>query len=450
MSRNRPKLLYILLAALAVILAPASTSAQTCGSWVEVVARSFFPKQVDDQSLRDFSKLSPQEYMDFASQVEQKTLVDLAHSKVGEQRLADSPEAEARLRLALARFYDVGYQLYGVRLDPNNFVIVPGLDVNASASGSRILMNEGTLLFFTEPAGYVATLLGWQSGGYTRAQYDWLLQNFGWKNDWNSIYFVLAHEAAHNLMRHRDERILEHVRGMFQDYRQAVIDYRQDLAHGRSGGGVKRYLWRSLLNFADQLENAEKQRAAESEADVVAMVLFQRSGFSPAIALTSSQRMASLLGGAEGRGWQGAMTKVLCSSHPVWMARIQQIQVNLNCLQFTGSLCQQHIAYPVDSFLSELREAMTQLDSYHQETIGIAETDSASTERLGQVQVEVEPKDTPLYVDGEPAAPGKLRLRIGPHTLSAEKAGYETGSVSIVVFPDVQAKVKVKLKRSKR
>jgi hypothetical protein len=77
---------------------------------------------------------------------------------------------------------------------------------------------------------------------------------------------------------------------MFNDYRQAALDHRKDVAHGRKGGGMKRYLWHSLQNFEEQFQTAEHQRAQEAEADAVALLLLQRSGLNPAIGFVAGQR----------------------------------------------------------------------------------------------------------------------------------------------------------------
>src|SRR3970282_1546929 len=159
-------------------------------------------------------------------------------------------------------------------------------------------------------------------------------------------------------MRHRDETVLGRVQTMFNDYRQAVLDHRKDVAHGRKGGGVKRYLWQSLKNFAEEFQSAEQERGKEAEADAAALVLLQRSGFNPALGLAAGQKMAMLLSGGGAGGWQGAMTEVLCSTHPDWMVRVQKVQMNLNCLQFRGSLWENHIAYPVETLLPQLRDGM--------------------------------------------------------------------------------------------
>jgi hypothetical protein len=125
------------------------------------------------------------------------------------------------------------------------------------------------------------------------------------------------------------------------------------------------------------------------------------------------------------------------------------MQTQLNCLQFTGRLCETHIAYPVETFLPELHEAMGSLDTYHEETVRIAEAEPSSGQ-VFEAQIQVDPKDSKLQVDGQPISPGKVMLTIGPHTLDVAKEGYGPEQLRIVVYSDVHPKVKVKLKKLKR
>ncbi len=235
------------------------------------------------------------------------------------------------------------------------------------------------------------------------------------------------------------------VETMFEDYQQAVTNYRKDVANGRKGG-IKRYIWQSMKNFSEELQRAEKQKGEEAEADAVALLLLQRCGFNPGIALAAAEKMDLLLGGGGANGWQAGMTEILCSIHPDWMERIQKTQMNLNCLQSSGNLCENHVTYPVENFLSQLHEGMAQLDSYQEETVRIAEGESSSAQ-IFQAEVKVDPKDAALQVDGQPVSPGTLQLPVGPHTLSVTRDGYRQQEQQITIFPDVQPKVKIKLKK---
>ncbi len=440
---------FVAVGCLAAALSPVPCAAQGCKHWAETLARSFFPRQIDEQELRTFANFSPQEYLQTASQNEEKGLAELAQSLPYQQKTAASYDTEARLRSALEQFYRVGSQLYGVRLNPENVAVVAKTDPNAFATGSHVFVDDGLIRYFLRPADYVGGIISAQTGQLTDQQYRWLRANFPWQGDWDSIRWVLAHEASHNLMRHRDEAVLGQVRTMYGDYRQAVLDHRKDVAHGRTGGGVKRYLWHSLKNFMEEFQSAEQRRGNETEADAVALVLLQRSGYDPALGLVAAQRMAALVGGQGLSGWQGAMTEVLCSTHPDWLVRIEKVQTNLNCLQFTGNLCDGHVAYPVEDFLAQLHGGMKQLDEYNEETFRVAEGKTSSSAQVFEAEVKVEPKDAQLQVDGQPASPGLLRLPVGPHALHATKDGFGPQELRIVVFPDVKPKVKIKLKKLK-
>src|SRR5262249_51054675 len=152
-------------------------------------------------------------------------------------------------------------QLFGVKLT-ENLTVTPNADVNAFATGSHVFVNAGLMQYLLRPTDYVAGVIQNQIGGITSEQYDTIPANFPWQDDWNSIYFILAHEASHNLMRHRDEMLIGPVRTMFGDFEQSVINYRKDLANGHAGG-VKRYLWQSIKNFSQEIQNAEQQRNRE-------------------------------------------------------------------------------------------------------------------------------------------------------------------------------------------
>lgn len=356
MNRNTKNfILSLILTSLMWLALPGSCNAQTCRTWWQALASSFFPKKVDAEMLREFAQFSPEDYQSWVTKLESKMIES---SEAGQ---LSNPQAEARLRSALRRFYAVGYQLFGVRLDPNKLIINSATDVNAHASGSIITFNQGTLDYF--------------------------------QNDWNSIYFVLAHEASHNLMRHIDGAALSYVMDSFKEYRQSEIDYRNDLAKGRKGGGDKRYLRKFGMNFLQEFESSTQSRERESEADAVALLVLQRAGLNPAIGLTASQKMALLT--QPRRGVQSGITEVLCSTHPEWITRIQEIQANLSCLQFSGRLCRRHLPYLVEERLNQLHDQMTQLDEYHRESLRIAGTteDNPAPNREGEIKAA---QETPI------------------------------------------------------
>jgi len=421
---------------------PLPCAAQGCSSWAQALAKSFFPHQIDQKGLHEFANVSPEEYSRGALKFEEKEFADsIKNSRVQEV----SNDIRLRLGTALKRFYAVGSQLYGVQLNSDNIGVVPEAQVNAFATGSHIFMHAALMQYFLRPADYLGGIVSAQNGEITAEQYRDIQASFPWQNDWDSIYFILAHEASHNLMRHRDEMMLGPVMTMFADYEQSVRNHRKDIANGHTGG-VKRYLWQSMKNFSQEVQDAEQQRNREVEADTVGLLILQRSGLNPEVALIAAERMDMLLGGGNANGWQAGMTEVLCSTHPDWVVRIQKMQTSLNCLRSTGNLCENHGPYPVESLLPQLREGMAQLDSYQEETVRIAEGKSPSAE-VFEAEINVDPKGAALQIDGRIASPGKVQLSLGPHTVSVAKDGYRQQELQITVFSDVQPKVKIKLKK---
>ena len=126
---------------------------------------------------------------------------------------------------------------------------------------------------------------------------------------------------------------------------------------------------------------------------------------------------------------------------------MQKTQMNLNCLQSSGDLCENHATFPVDGFLSELREGVIRVDNYQEETQKIAEGKSSPAAPSFEAEVNVDPKDAELRVDGQPKNPGKIQLTLGPHALYVTKDGYSPQELQIIAFPDVLPKVKIKLKK---
>jgi len=440
MKNFSPRAFVALLLILASV--PLPCAAQGCRSWAEALAKSFFPHQIDQKGLYEFANVPPQEYFREAVKIEEKEFGD----SIKNSRLQEvSDDIQLRLSTALKRFYGVGSQLYGEQLNPDDVGVIPEADVNAFATGSHIFMHAALMQYFLQPADYLAGIVKAKNGEITSAQYGDIHAAFPWQDDWDSIYFILAHEASHNLMRHRDEMTLGPVLTMFADYEQSVRNYRKDLANSHTGG-VKRYLWQSMKNFSQEVQNAEQQRNREVEADTVGLLILQRSGLNPEVALTAAERMDMLLGGGNANGWQAGMTEVLCSTHPDWVVRIQKMQTSLNCLRSTGNLCENHAPYPVEKLLPQLREGIARLDGYQEETVRIAEGKSSSAE-VFESEVNVDPKDATLQIDGRIASPGKVQLPLGPHTVSAAKDGYRQQELQITIFSDVQPKVKIKLKK---
>src|SRR5258708_5796266 len=165
--------------ALAVGFLPWPCAAQGCRHWTEALAKSFFPRQVDEQALHDFANLSPQEYLREAVQSEEKGFADLIQNLRVQGDAFASYNTQVRLNSALKRFYAVGLQLYGVRLSPDNVGVVPNADVNAFATGSHIFMHAGLMQYFLEPVDYVTAQIGELTSEQSRALQD----NFPWRGD---------------------------------------------------------------------------------------------------------------------------------------------------------------------------------------------------------------------------------------------------------------------------
>lgn len=422
------------------LVRPASLRAQECQNWWESLAQGFLPRQADENFLKQLVSWTPQQYHSDISQKERQHWAE----QVGASIVVD-PETERRLRAALTRFYEAGDQLYGVRLDPTDAAIVNKADANAFATGSLVFLHEGLLQYYLDPLQYLSRI-GQNSQSLTRDQYDLLTNTFNWRDDWNSIYYVLAHEASHNLMGHRDQQIFEDVQQILGDYRQQVTERRQNLAEGKSGMRVRRS--RSTSRFLASFNQGERRRKMESEADLVALTLLKQSGMDPQIGLIGAQRLAMLVGYGFPGDFQASPAYSLCSTHPDWIARLDAMQTNLSCIESTGRLCQQHVAYPVDTTLPELKEALAKLQSYDAETLKFAGGDRSLENGVTyEVLIEVNPTDAELKIDDNDVRSDAVQLRAGPHQMVAKKPGYQHRAISFVVFPDVKSKLQVKLKK---
>ncbi len=210
-----------------LLLFPSQSFAQGCEPWSKQLMASFFPKQIDEQRLREFSRFTPEEWFQTASKHRKQKWLESAQARVS------MPAVESKLRSALRKFYDVGFDLYGVRLDHEKLLIQPKMDANASANGSMINVNLGLLQYYINPVAYLVNIGNLPEDAFTSAEHSSARARFHWKNDWNSIYSVLAHEAAHNLMRHIDRTILTNVEVMLINYRRTVQNERGNIARGR-------------------------------------------------------------------------------------------------------------------------------------------------------------------------------------------------------------------------
>jgi hypothetical protein len=247
-------------------------------------------------------------------------------------------------------------------------------------------------------------------------------------------------------MGHRDQQIFEDVQQMLGDYRQQVTERRKNLAEGKSGKEVRRS--RSTSRFLASFNQGERRREMESEADLVALTLLEQSGMDPQIGLIGARRLAMLVGYGVPGDFQASPAYSLCSTHPDWIARLDAMQTNLSCMQSTRRLCQQHVVYPVDTTLPELKEALAKLQSYDAETLKFAGGDSSlENGATYEVLIEVNPTDAELKIDGNDVRSDAVRLLAGPHQMIAKKPGYQQRAISFVVFPDVKSKLQVKLKK---
>ena len=425
------------------LVAPVSLRAQGCQNWWQRLAQSYLPRQPDENFLKKLVGETAQQYHSSISQEERQHWAE----QLGASVIEDDPDTERRLQAALTRFYDAGEQLYGVRLNPADVAILNKADANAFATGSLVFLHEGLLHYYLDPLQYWSQT-GQSPQSRTPDQYNLLTNTFNWRDDWDSIYYALAHEASHNIMGHRDREVLGAVQQMLADYREQVTDRRKDLAEGRSRIATRGYVWRSNSRFLDSINQSERHREMESEADLVALTLLRQSGMDPQIALIGAQRLAMLVGYGVPEDFQASMTYSLCSTHPDWIARLDAMQTNLSCLQSTGHLCQEHVSYSVDTTLAALREVLSKLQSYDAETLRFAGGDSSLANGVTyDVLIDVDPKDAELKIDGNDVSSSSVPLLAGPHKLTAERPGYRHQGISFVVFPDVKSALKLKLKK---
>ena len=410
---------------------PSATWAQC--NWIGVLVQSFLPREVNEETIRGFSELTPQGFAQSTSRLEQEFLTS--------QTYLDIPEIEPRLRDTLARLYAAGAELYGFKLEPQ-VRIANDNNLNAFATGRMVALNAGLILYFLNPEQY------WRSVGVPAEWIPYFLNYTNWHNDWESINAVLAHEAAHNLMRHSDEGILTTLRGITANHWESLQNERKDLANGQKGG-VKRYLWGALNKFLEHLQSTEEQQKSESEADVVALLLLQRAGHDPASAYRAGERIDLFVQLAEDQpgGWQAALDEAFCSDHPAWVQRLEEEERSLNCLRRSGQLCEEHLPFPVDKNVSVLQRYPAEAERYRQETAHYVSMNANDQRPRLDSKIEVEPKDAELYVDGKNTAPGEVTLALGAHSVRVLRQGYQAEEHQVVVFPDIQPKVKIKLKR---
>ncbi len=413
----------------AVLVAQPTALAQC--SIVETLVKSFFPQQISERDMRSLGQITTPVVEQLLSNTEQKLRAQYPE--------VNWPEGEGRLRRALSRFYAVGAERYGVRLEPE-VRVVNTLDLNAFATGHVVNMNLGLLLYFLNPREYWGRLQHPEISAYT-----------DWANDWDSVYAVLAHEASHNLMRHQEQTVLETAGAMIGDYDRQLRNQRKIIANGKSWRGVKGYVWDSLSNFLEQLNQPQQRQKQETEADVVSLVLLKGAGFDPAIAYRAAQQLDvfTQLVGANPTSVSGAVRLALCSDHPGWVQRMQDEAANLNCLNSSGNLCEGHVTFPGDQFVVRLRASSEQAERYAQQTAYYANLAPDTGGQRVEGHIRVKPKDAQLFIDNGRVAPGVIAMTLGRHTILARHEGYRPVETELVVFPDAQPNLQIKLKKVK-
>jgi Zn-dependent protease with chaperone function len=362
---------------------------------------------------------------------------------------AYSPEL-SNLKPRLRQFYEIGAELYGVHLDPQEIYVLPDMTLNAFATGRHIFFYEGLLLYYIDPIQFLVRNRVVPQN-MTRETYAQIASRFNWRNDWESIYFVLAHEASHNLMGHGDERLVESVRSQIQQSASDARAHRKAAAEGRSAPGVKRYLGQSLLSFLSAPERSRQKVSQEEEADAVGSEILRRAGLRPDSGLVWLERM-SLLQGQSATGWQSVMNSLFCSTHPDKLQRASNLRQNIGCLQFRGQPCQRHVTYPIPERLGMIRSGFTEIERYYDETAAIVEGRLTPSPDVRQtIELKSKPKDASIFIDGAPIQAAKVALSLGRHVLVATKDGHYPARITFTVFPDVpNATIKFDLKKCEK
>lgn len=448
-------LLVVFILACGVQPARAQLPTPSCGSTGDILLRTFLP-QLTQNSAGDLAKvLTPyeQDYPGFFQARDQQTLSHALRSvRPGPQFFNESQlqQVQFNLESALTRFYQAGAQLYGVQLDLR-LIISPSDDINAFATGATVVVNEGLIAYYLAPQSFLLTEVASRQGGrYTVDQYNWAQRQFPWRNDWASLYFILAHEASHNLMRHPDQAILQTGVGkLLGRYTEQVRNERHDLAYGKVGFGTHfaRVLLGSLESFEQLLGDPEQQRGKESEADSVGLALLSQTGLSPEAGPVALARLGALAG--EGVPSGGFFRQALCSDHPATSDRVSHLRVELACVRSDGNLCERHITFPIEQFVQAYQKRMTALQEYQRETREIAASTPTDSSPTFSVEIKVKPENANLVIDGKPTQSGRIELREGPHQVEVSRDGYRAETRQIVVYPDVQIKIKIGLKKEK-
>ncbi len=425
---------FILGIALWMVALPLPAIAQC--NWIQLALQSFLPRaEVDEQIIASFNELTLTSFNnDFASI--EKQINQQSSSVV-------APEIDERLEEVLSDLYEAAEELYGVRLTPR--VRVAGEDsINAFATGKQISLNSGLVVYFLRPTEY------WRALELPREYQVSLSAYTNWRDDWAGVYGILAHEAAHNIMRHSSQSVVASLQELTNQHWQILNDERKEIATGKRGG-VKRFLLRGLSGVLEAFESRQFQQEREAEADVVAMLLLAGAGYDSRWAYQASEKMElyTSLAGAVPENWKGVLSEALCSDHPAWQERLE-IQANaFSCLQATGALCEEHNPFPLVESLENLRAYPQRASDYREETLRIVDSVPNDNTPQCEVQIRLRPKDAQLEIDGKSSEAGKVSLPLGPHVLKVSKEGFETQEKRIVVFQDVPKNVSLRLRKEK-
>src|SRR5882762_769876 len=259
---------------LAVVISSTQFAYGQCRDWTEMLTQSFLSNKANPEALKEFSSITAEKYSTERTAYEQKGVEEhIARS------ISNSP-ALPKLKARLREFYQVGAELYGVQLDPEEIYVLPDMTLNAFATGKHIFFYEGIIQYYMDPIKYLVRT-GMVPEDMSRESYRQLAYRFNWRNDWDSLYFVLAHEASHNLMAHGDEGIVEGIRGQLRQFASDSSAYRKAVAEGRSSLGMKHDLGQSLLSFLAAPERSRQKVSQEEEADVVGSDILRRTGLRP-------------------------------------------------------------------------------------------------------------------------------------------------------------------------
>jgi hypothetical protein len=116
-------------------------------------------------------------------------------------------------------------------------------------------------------------------------------------------------------------------------------------------------------------------------------------------------------------------------------------------LHLSGRLCEEHITYPLEKRLGELRQRWAAINAYDEETVGCWDGSRKPEGCTQAVEIRPDPRDARILIDGSAVPAGQLTLPCGRHVLTAAREGYRGTRIVFCVFPDVESTLKFKLKK---